>query len=78
MNSGLKGEHVLAVALTGRVPCWVTGVVNKGDRLVTSKINGVATVLNNQLYEPGCIIGKALENYNSDTVGIIEIAVGRY
>jgi hypothetical protein len=78
MNSGLQGKHVLAVALTGRVPCWVTGVVNKGDRLVTSKINGVATVLNNQLYEPGCIIGKALENYNSDTVGIIEIAVGRY
>jgi hypothetical protein len=78
MNSGLQGKHVLAVALTGRVPCWVTGVVNKGDRLVTSKINGVATVLNNQLYEPGCIIGKALEDYNSDTVGIIEIAVGRY
>jgi hypothetical protein len=78
MNSSLQGKHVLAVALTGRVPCWVTGAVNKGDRLVTSKINGVATVLNNQLYEPGCIIGKALENYNSDTVGIIEIAVGRY
>jgi hypothetical protein len=78
MNSNLQGKHVLAVALTGRVPCRVTGVVNKGDRLVTSKINGVATVLNNQLYEPGCIIGKALENYNSDTVGIIEIAVGRY
>jgi hypothetical protein len=30
------------------------------------------------LYEPGCVIGKALENYNSDTVGTIEVAVGRY
>ena len=78
MNSDQKGEHVLPVALTGRVPCHVVGTVTKGDRLVASSISGVATQLNKNLYEPGCIIGKALEDYNSSAVGIIEIAVGRY
>jgi hypothetical protein len=69
---------VLPVALTGRVPCQVVGTVSKGDRLVASDLTGVATRLNKNLYEPGCIIGKALEDYNSNDVGIIEIAVGRY
>ena len=78
MNSDQKGEHVLPVALTGRVPCHVVGTMSKGDRLVASAITGVATRLNKNLYEPGCIIGKALEDYNSNCVGIIEIAVGRY
>jgi hypothetical protein len=78
MNSTQEGEHVLPVALTGRVPCRVVGTISKGDRLVASSILGVAIVLNKDLYEPGCIIGKALENYNSSDTGIIEIAVGRY
>jgi cell shape-determining protein MreC len=75
MNSGSVG---LPVALTGRVPCRVIGAIQKGDRLVTSGIKGVATVLDPAKYQPGCIIGKALENYDSDTVGVIEVAVGRY
>jgi len=29
-------------------------------------------------YQPACIIGKALEEYNSHTVGTIEVAVGRF
>jgi hypothetical protein len=78
MNSAQLGEHVLPVALTGRVPCHVVGTVSKGDRLVASSIAGVATRLNKNLYEPGSIIGKALEDYDSNDVGIIEIAVGRY
>ena len=78
MNSAQEGENVLPVALTGRVPCQIVGTVSKGDRLVASSITGVATRLNKNLYEPGSIIGKALEDYNSSVVGIIEIAVGRY
>ena len=77
MNSACEGEHVVAVALTGRVPCQVVGTINKGDRLVASDIKGVATVLDKSKYEPGCIIGKALEAYNSTEVGTIEVAVGR-
>jgi hypothetical protein len=77
MNSAQIGDNVVAVALTGRVPCQVIGIIHKGDRLVASDHKGVATVLNMAYYEPGCIIGKALEDYNSDTVGVIEVAVGR-
>lgn len=78
MNAGQSGDHVVAVALTGRVPCQVVGNIVKGDRLVASTVAGVATVLNMAQYQPGCIIGKALENYNSQEVGRIEVAVGRF
>jgi hypothetical protein len=77
MNATQTGEHVIAVALVGRVPCQVIGTFNKGDRLVASELAGVATVLDMSKYEPGCIIGKALESYASDSVGVIEVAVGR-
>jgi hypothetical protein len=75
MNSDATG---LEVALTGRVPCYVVGKINKGDRLVNSDISGVATVLDMTKYEPGCIIGKSLESYNSSEVGTIEVVVGRH
>lgn len=78
MNSAQEGKHVLPVALTGRVPCWVVGNINKGDRLVASGIPGIATALDIGQYQPGCIIGKALEDYNSIDNGIIEVAVGRF
>jgi len=77
MNSGLEGEHVVAVAFTGRVPCRVVGKISRGDLLVTSHHSGVATVLNSAFYLPGCVIGKALEEYNSDIPGVIEIVIGR-
>ena len=77
MNSSQTGEHVLPVALTGRVPCQVVGKIRKGDRLVASDIPGVAIALDHSSWIPGCIIGKSLEVYDSDDVGIIEVAVGR-
>jgi hypothetical protein len=77
MNSAQTGEHVLPVALTGRVPCQVVGKIRKGDRLVASAIPGVAIALDHSSWIPGCIIGKSLEVYDSDDVGVIEVAVGR-
>jgi trimeric autotransporter adhesin len=77
MNSTLECENSLEVALVGRVPCQVVGTIRKGDRLVSSTVPGTAQALNTNLYEPGCIIGKALEDYNSNTPGVIEVAVGR-
>jgi len=77
MNSGLDAEHVAIVALLGRVPCRVVGTISKGDLLVSSEIHGVATVLDSDLWVPGCIIGKSLEDYNSTIEGTIEIVVGR-
>lgn len=78
MNAGQIGDNVLPVALTGRVPCRVVGSIVKGDRLVASEHAGVATVLDINKYQPGCIIGKALENYDSQDIGTIEVAVGRF
>lgn len=78
MNSSLQHECKTAVALLGRVPCRVVGRgIKKGDRIVSSQIPGVATKLNPELYQPGCIIGKSLEDYDSDDIGTIEIVVGR-
>jgi hypothetical protein len=63
------------VALQGRVPCRVVGKIQKGDLLVTSSIPGVAIAAD----EPkiGAVIGKALENYDNDHIGMIEVVVGR-
>jgi hypothetical protein len=77
MNSTLDCKHAVEVALVGRVPCQVIGPIRKGDRLVASHVPGTAQALTPELYQPGCIVGKALEHYNSDQPGIIEVAVGR-
>ena len=77
MNAFMPGNHVLSVALVGRVPCQVIGTIAKGDCLVTSTIPGVAVRLDPTVYQPGCLIGKALESYDSEAVGTIEVAVGR-
>jgi hypothetical protein len=77
MNATQSGEHATAVALVGRVPCLVTGSIRKGDRLVASNLAGVAQAMDPDKYEPGCIIGKALEDHSGDHVSTIEIAVGR-
>lgn len=77
MNATISGENVLNIALVGRVPCKVVGKISKGDRLVSSDIPGVATVINPDCAVPGVLIGKALQNYDSDIPGVIEVAVGR-
>lgn len=73
MNSDLKGDYVVALALQGRVPCKVRGKISKGDMLVSGG-NGYAR----PTVDPkiGTIIGKALEDFDG-TDGIIEVVVGR-
>ena len=69
MNSDGEGQYV---ALTGRVPCKVTGPVEKGDLLVSSSVKGHAKADNNAL--PGRIIGKAVGS-NVEGEGVIEVLV---
>ncbi len=64
------------IALQGRVPCKVVGTIYKGDLLVTASLPGVAISVGENA-KAGSIIGKALENYDSDHIGLIEVAVGR-
>ena len=77
MNSSLEATHVIELALTGRVPCKVKGVVAKGDIIVASNVAGVGMKLNSASYQVGCIIGKALESKDTPDEGVIEVVVGR-
>jgi hypothetical protein len=77
MNTGLEGEHVVPVAYIGRVPCRVQGTINRGDFLVVGNTPGVAVAEHPMNILMGAAIGKALENYDSNDEGIIEILVGR-
>jgi hypothetical protein len=72
MNAGLDSEHVATVALTGRVPCSVTGTVRKGDSMVSAG-NGVARAEAKPAIST--VIGKALENFDGES-GVIEVVVG--
>ena len=75
MNSKINAEFPVEVALLGRVPTRVIGTIQKGQILVSSDIPGVATA--GLEIEHGSIIGKALQDYNSQEEGIIEVLVGR-
>ena len=77
MNSGLQSEFTVEVGLIGRVPCRVIGPILAGDRVVSSNRAGVAERLDMSQYQPGVIIGKAIESYSSTDIGTIEIVVGR-
>ena len=76
MNSHLKGENVVGLALQGRVPCKVLGKIEKGDLLVASAIPGYAIVDNDP--KVGTVIGKALENKTDGDKGVIEVVVGKH
>ena len=75
MNSALEGDHVVGIALQGRVPCKVIGKVRKGDMLIASAIPGYAMVNNNP--GVGTVVGKALENKDTTDRGVIEVVVGK-
>jgi hypothetical protein len=72
MNTQCEGEHIVALALQGRVPTKVRGTIRKGDMLVSGG-DGYARPANNP--GMGTVIGKSLENFTGE--GTIEVAVGR-
>jgi hypothetical protein len=70
-----KSEGV-AVALLGKVPVKVHGMIEKGDLLTTS---GEHSGYAKKAVDPktGTIIGKALENHGSSGTGTIFVSVGK-
>jgi hypothetical protein len=74
MNSGLEGEHVATIALTGRVPCMVVGPVRKGDLMVAAGLGRARAEADPRV---GAVIGKALEDFDG-AEGTIEVVVGRF
>jgi hypothetical protein len=73
MNHGLTGENVVQVALMGRVPVRVRGIVHKGDFMVSG---GGGYARPTAYPKFGTVIGKALEDFNG-VEGVIEVVVGR-
>jgi hypothetical protein len=73
MNSGQMGDYVVPVALTGRVPVKVTGIICKGDMMVATS-NGRARAESDPVV--GSVIGKALADFDGQD-GVIEVVVGR-
>lgn len=79
MNSGAGDDSTHPyIALSGRVPVRVTGMVRKGQRLVSSELPGHAKAHTfvDRDFEWRTIIGRALENKNYSEPGIIEAVVG--
>jgi len=74
MNSNAEG---VAVALRGRVPCMMEGPTKKGDLVVTSPKNGIATCLSADSALPSsiCILGRCLENNNEQGIRLVEVVV---
>jgi Chlorovirus glycoprotein repeat len=73
MNDQLQGQHVVQVALLGRVPCRVRGKIFKGDFMVAG---GSGYARPTAYPKFGTVIGKALEDFDG-VDGVIEIVVGR-
>jgi hypothetical protein len=66
--------HKNLIALKGRIPCKVVGPINKGDLLITSNVPGHAMATTMDI-NANAVIGKALESFDSESLGVIEIKV---
>jgi hypothetical protein len=71
MNSGAGDDTTHPpVAMTGRVQVKVTGIVKKGDRLVSAG-NGIARAAKAGEATAFNVIGRALENKTTTTIGTV-------
>jgi hypothetical protein len=77
MNAGAgNGDSHPFVAMTGRTPVRVTGLVEKGQRLVSSTVKGTArAVATGEAITPFHVIGRALENKADEDIGLVNCAV---
>ena len=74
MNTGVTACAV-SLALAGQVPCKVVGPMHKGEVLTTSTVEGYACKLDSKDWQPGVIVGKALENCGPGLHVILVVAL---
>jgi hypothetical protein len=74
-DAGSNETHP-SVAFAGRVPCKVIGQVKKGQRLMTSSMEGVACAWD-QSFGYLSILGRSLVDKTSHGIETIEIVVGK-
>ena len=72
MNADSSG---LPVALRGKVPVRVVGVVTKGDSLVTSTTPGAAISVGRSRDHAQAVFAKALETHTSDNEKVIQAVI---
>jgi hypothetical protein len=70
MNNTAEGQPI---ALKGRIPVKVEGIVRKGDFIVASNTPGVGIAVDK--YIGGAVIGKAIENKDTPDTGLIEVKI---
>jgi len=77
MNAGAgNNESHPFVAMTGRTHVRVTGLVNKGDRLVSSSVKGTARAAKTgESINPFHVIGRALESKSDAGIGMVNCFV---
>jgi trimeric autotransporter adhesin len=76
IDSNLDGKVPMGVI--GVIPtkvCLEGGAIKRGDMLVTSSIAGVAMKADPDKVKVGQVLGKALQDYNGNTVGKINVLV---
>ena len=84
LNAGAGDDNTHPyVALQGRVPVLIDGPISKGQRIVSSGINGTARGVSIDDLENTdpftlmlSIIGRALEDKNTNGVSLVEAAIG--
>lgn len=77
LNTGAgNGETHPFVAVAGRVKVRVVGPVQKGQRLVTSLIPGVAMAATEENLSPFAVVGRALEDKDTNDEGLVLSVVG--
>ena len=74
MNSALEGDYVATVALQGRTPVRVVGIIKKGDRLVSAG-GGLARAAAKSEITSFNVIGRSLEDKAVDGYGLVEAIV---
>ena len=73
--AGTNDSHPF-IAMTGRTPVRVSGLVSKGQRLVASSVQGTArAVATNEAITPFHVIGRALESKTDDGIGLVNCVV---
>jgi hypothetical protein len=73
-----KLDDMVPMGVIGVIPtkvCMEGGAIKRGDLLVTSSIAGAAMKADPDKVKVGQVIGKALEDYNSNGVGKIKVLV---
>ncbi|MBK6992690.1 MAG: hypothetical protein IPH34_13085 [Chitinophagaceae bacterium] len=71
-------DDMVPMGVIGVIPtkvCLEGGAIKRGDLLVTSSISGVAMKADPDKVKVGQVLGKALQDYNQNTVGKINVLV---